>query len=136
MGQMRRPPRTSGAKPGLRWQSRRIPEDGGGCSGRRRRRATTDTLAQADAQACRDEDKRDEEGGPCDVEGPAGHVGAQGGSAVRVAQLSELLEIGQVRMMKTKLADVFEGLGHLLHFSGWEEVDGVPVPLVMEDAVI
>ena len=53
-----------------------------------------------------------------------------------VAQLSEVLEIGQVRMMKTKLADVFEGLGHLLHFSGWEEVEGVPVPLIMEDAVV
>ena len=53
-----------------------------------------------------------------------------------VAQLREVLEIGQVRMVKTKLADVFEGLGHLLHFSGREEVDGVPVPLVMEDAVI
>ncbi len=53
-----------------------------------------------------------------------------------VAQLSEVLEIGQIRMMKTKFADVFEGLGHLLHFSGWEKVDGVPVPLVMEDAVI
>ena len=39
-------------------------------------------------------------------------------------------------MMKTKLANVLESLGHLLHFSGWEEVDGVPVPLVMEDAVI
>ena len=52
------------------------------------------------------------------------------------AQLGEVLKIGQVWMMKTKLADVFEGLGHLLHFSGWEEVDGVPVPLVMEDAVI
>ncbi len=136
MGQTRRPPRTSGAKPSLRWRSRRVPEDGGGCSGRRRRRALADTLAHADAQACRDEDKRDDEGGPGDVEGPAGHVGTQGGSAVSVAQLSEVLEIGQVRMMKTKLADVFEGLGHLLHFSGWEEVDGVPVPLVMEDAVI
>ncbi len=136
MGQTRRPPRTSGAKPGLRWRSRRVLEDGGGCGGRRRRRASADTLAHADVQACRDEDERDEEGGPGDVEGPAGHVGAQGGSAVSVAQLSEVLEIGQVRMMKTKLADVFEGLDHLLHFSGWEEVDGVPVPLVMEDAVI
>ena len=53
-----------------------------------------------------------------------------------VAQLGEVLEIGQVRMMKMKFPDVFEGLGHLLHFSGWEEVDGVPVPLVMEDTVV
>ena len=95
-----------------------------------------DTLAQADAQAGRDEDERDEKGGPGDVEGPTRHVGAQGGSAVSVAQLGEVLEIGQVRMVKTKLADVFEGLGHLFHFSGREEVDGVPVPLIMEDAVI
>ena len=137
MGQTRRPPRTSGAKPSLRWRSRRVPEDGGGCSRRRRRRrASADALAHADAQACRDEDKRDEEGGPGDVEGPAGHVGAQGGSAVSIAQLREVLEIGQVRMVQTKLADVFEGLGHLFHFSSREEVDGVPVPLVMEDAVI
>ena len=52
------------------------------------------------------------------------------------AQLGEVLKIGQVRMMKTKFPDVFESLGHLLHFSGWEEVEGVPVPFVMEDAVI
>ncbi len=77
-----------------------------------------DMLAQADAQAGRDEDERDEKGGPGDVEGPTGHVSAQGGSAVSVAQLGEVLEIGQVRMMKTKFPDVFESLGHLLHFSG------------------
>ena len=53
-----------------------------------------------------------------------------------VAELGEVLEIGQVRMMKTKFPNVFESLGHLLHFSGWEEVDGVPVPFVMEAAVI
>jgi hypothetical protein len=39
-------------------------------------------------------------------------------------------------MMKTKFPDVFEGLSHLLHFSGWKEVERVPVPFVMEDAVI
>jgi hypothetical protein len=53
-----------------------------------------DTLAHADAQTCRDEDKRDDEGGPGDVEGPAGHVGTKGGSAVSIAQLSEVLEVG------------------------------------------
>ncbi len=53
-----------------------------------------------------------------------------------VAQLGEVLEIGQVRMMQTKFPDVFESLGHLLHFSSWEEVEGVPISLVMEDAVI
>jgi len=95
-----------------------------------------DTLAQADAQEGRDEDERDEESGPGDVEGPSGHVGAQCGSAVSVAQLGEVLEISQVRMMKTKFSNVFESLGHLLHFSGGEEVERVPVPLVMEDAVI
>ena len=49
-----------------------------------------------------------------------------------VAQLGEVLEISQVRMMKTEFPDVFEGLGHLLHFSGGEEVERVPVPFVME----
>jgi hypothetical protein len=39
-------------------------------------------------------------------------------------------------MMETKLTNVLESLGHLLHFSSWEEVDGVLIPLVMEDAVI
>jgi hypothetical protein len=64
MGQTRRPPRTSGTKPGLRSGTRRIPEDGGGCSGRRRRRTLAEALTQADAQACRDEDERYDEGGP------------------------------------------------------------------------
>ena len=95
-----------------------------------------DAPAQADAQTGRDEDEGDDEGGPGDVEGPAGHVGARGGSAVSVAQLGEVLEIGQVRMMKTKFPDVFESLSHLLHFPGGKEVERVPVPLIMEDAVV
>ncbi len=53
-----------------------------------------------------------------------------------IAQLSEVLEVGQVRLMEPKLTNVFESLCHLLHFSGWQEVDGVPVPLEMEDAVV
>ncbi len=53
-----------------------------------------------------------------------------------IAQLGEVLEVGQLRMMEMQLTDVFESLGHLRHFSGWEEVDGVLVPLVMEDAVV
>ncbi len=53
-----------------------------------------------------------------------------------IAQLGEVLKVGEVRVMETKLTDVLESLGHLLHFSGWEEVDGVPVPLVMEDTVV
>ena len=44
-----------------------------------------------------------------------------------IAQLGEVLEIGQVRMMKTKFPDVFESLGHLRHFSGGKEVERVPV---------
>ncbi len=136
MGQTRRPSRTSGSKQGLRWRPRWIPEDGGGSSGRRRRRTSTNTLAHADAQASRDEYKRDDEGGPCDVEGPAGHRGTKGGGAVSTAKLGEVLEIGQVWLMKAEFTNVFESLCHLLHFSGWQEVDGVPVPLVMEDAVI
>ena len=95
-----------------------------------------DAPAQADAQTGRDEDEGDDEGGTGDVEGPPGHVGAHGGSAVGVAQLGEVLEVGQVRMMKTKLPDVFESLSHLLHFPGGKEVERVPVPFVMEDAVV
>ncbi len=52
------------------------------------------------------------------------------------AQLSEVLKIGQVGLMKSQLADVLQGLAHLLHFAGGHEADGVPVPLVVEDAVI
>jgi hypothetical protein len=55
---------------------------------------------------------------------------------VSTAQLSEVLEVRQVRLVKAKLTNVFESLCHLLHFSSWQEVDGVPVPLIMEDAVI
>ncbi len=52
------------------------------------------------------------------------------------AQLSEVLEVGQVRLMKAKLTNVFKSLRHLFHFPGWQEVDGIPVPLVVDDAVI
>jgi hypothetical protein len=38
--------------------------------------------------------------------------------------------------MKPQLTDVLQCLTHLLHFSSWHEVDGVPVPLVMNDAVV
>ncbi len=129
MGQPRRPPRASSTKLGLGWRARRISEDGGGCSGRWRRGMLTDTLTQADAQACHDEDKGDDEGGSCDVE-------PKGGSAVGAAQLGDVLEVSQVWVMEMKLSYVLEGLGHLLHLSGREEVDGIPVPLVMEDTVV
>jgi hypothetical protein len=52
------------------------------------------------------------------------------------AQLSEVLKVRQVRMMKAKLTNVFESLPHLFHFPGQQEVDGVPVPLVVDDAVV
>ncbi len=52
------------------------------------------------------------------------------------AQLSEVLKIGQVRMMEAKLTNVFKSLPHLFHFPGRQEVDGVPVPLVVDDAVV
>ena len=38
--------------------------------------------------------------------------------------------------MKAELTDVLESLLHLGHFPGWQEIDGVPVPLVVEDAVV
>ncbi len=88
-----------------------------------------DALAQADAQTCCDEDKGDDKGGSGDVE-------PKGGGAVGAAQLGEILEVGQVRMMETKLTYVLESLRHLLHFSGREKVDRIPVPLVVEDAVV
>jgi len=31
---------------------------------------------------------------------------------------------------------MLKGLTHLLHFSGWHEGDGVPVPLIVDDAVV
>ena len=52
------------------------------------------------------------------------------------AQLSEVLKVGQVRLMKAKLTNVFKSLPHLFHFPGRQEVDGVPVPLVVDDAVV
>jgi hypothetical protein len=52
------------------------------------------------------------------------------------AQLSEVLKVGQVRLMKAKLTNVFKSLVHLCHFPGRQEVDGVPVPLIVEDAVV
>ncbi len=53
-----------------------------------------------------------------------------------ITYLSEVLKIRQVGLMKSQLADVLQGLTHLLHFAGGHEADGVPVPLVVEDAVI
>ena len=38
--------------------------------------------------------------------------------------------------MESQFADVLQGLAHLLHFAGGHEADGVPVPLVVEDAVV
>ena len=52
------------------------------------------------------------------------------------AQLSEVLKVGQVRLMKAKLTNVFKSLHHLFHFPGRQEVNGVPVPLVVDDAVV
>ncbi len=31
------------------------------------------------------------------------------------------------------MANVFKCLGHLLHLASWEEVDGVPVPFVVDN---
>jgi hypothetical protein len=31
---------------------------------------------------------------------------------------------------------MLKGLTHLLHFSGWHEGDWVPVPLIVDDAVV
>ncbi len=47
------------------------------------------------------------------------------------AQLSEVLKVGQVRLMEAKLTNVFKSLTHLCHFPGRQEVDGVPVPLIV-----
>ena len=52
------------------------------------------------------------------------------------AQLSEVLKVGQVWLMKAKLTNVFKSLTHLRHFPGWQEVDGVPVLLIVDDAVV
>jgi hypothetical protein len=93
-------------------------------------------LAGADATAPENDHERHDEGGPGDVECPAGHGGARDGSGVSRPQLSEILKIGQVWLMESQFADVFQGLTHLFHFTGRHEADGVPVPLIMEDAVV
>jgi hypothetical protein len=38
--------------------------------------------------------------------------------------------------VELQFADVLQGLAHLFNFTGRHEADGVPVPRVMEDAVI
>ncbi len=40
------------------------------------------------------------------------------------AQLSEVLEVGQVRLMKAKLTDVFKSLIHLCHFPAGRKLLG------------
>ena len=53
-----------------------------------------------------------------------------------VVQLREVLELGEIRLMEPKFADVLQGLAHLFHFAGGHEGDGVPVPLKMQYTVI
>ena len=53
-----------------------------------------------------------------------------------VVQLSEVLEFGQIWLMQTQIADVLQGLTHLFHFAGGHEADGIPVPLIVQDAVV
>ncbi len=88
------------------------------------------------ATASDDDHERHDEGGPGDVECPAGHSGARDGGGVSGAQLSEVLKVGQIWLMESQFADVLQGLVHLFHFTGGHEVDGVQVPLIMEDAVV
>ena len=38
--------------------------------------------------------------------------------------------------MEPEFADMLQGLAHLFHLTGGHEGDGVPVPLVVQDAVV
>jgi hypothetical protein len=53
-----------------------------------------------------------------------------------IAQLGEVLEIGQVWLMEPQFSNMLQGFVHLFHLAGRHEADGVPVPLVMEDGVV
>ncbi len=85
--------------------------------------------AGADTAADHHDDEQNDEGRSGDVESPAGHGGPR-------VQLGEVLELGEVGLMKPEFADVFQGLAHLLHFAGGHEGNGVPVPLEVQDTVI
>ncbi len=50
--------------------------------------------------------------------------------------MREVLELGEVRLMKPEFANVLQGLAHLFHFAGRHEGDGVPVPLEVQNTVI
>ncbi len=53
-----------------------------------------------------------------------------------VVQLNEVLKFGQIWLMQPEIADVLQGLTHLFHFAGRHEADGIPVPLIVQDAVV
>ena len=100
MGQTGRSSGAAGSEAGLRWSSGRSPEDGVG-GGWSRSGALTATLAGTDTEAPNDDDKGHDEGGTSDVEGPAGHESSGRGDILSAVQLCEVLEVGEVRLMKT-----------------------------------
>jgi len=50
-----------------------------------------------------------------------------------VQRPTEVLEVGQVGLVKPQLADVLQGFDHLLNVPMGQEGDRVPVPLVVDD---
>ncbi len=100
MGQTGRPSGATGTEAGLRWGSGWSLEDGVG-GGWSWSGALTATLAGADTEAPDDDDKGNDEGGAGDVEGPAGHESSGSRDVLSAVQLREVLEIGEVRLMKS-----------------------------------
>ncbi len=92
--------------------------------------------ASAEAHASNDHHEGDDEGSSSNVEYPARQGGSGDGNTLEAAQLGEVLEIRQVRLMKAQLANVFQSFTHLLLFLGWHEGEGVPGTFIVEDAVV
>jgi hypothetical protein len=97
---------------------------------------TAEASASAKAHAPDNHQEGRYEGSPGNVEGPSGQKGTRYGSTLGAAQLSEILQVSLVGLVKPKLTDVFKHFAHLLHFSRRHESEGVPVPFVMDDAAV
>jgi len=100
MGQTGRTSGATGTEAGLRWGSGWSPEDGVGgdwsWSG-----ALAAVPAGTNAEAPDDDDKGHDEGGTGDVESPARHGSAGHGGTLSGVQLREVLQVNEVRLMKS-----------------------------------
>jgi hypothetical protein len=48
-------------------------------------------------------------------------------------QLGKVLQVSKIWLVQAQLSDVFQGILHLFHFSGRQEGERIPVPLVVGD---